>query len=301
MPLTHTHHRSAGQLSAGPRGAHHGSADHDGAHAGDLPDLLDLDAQVLGGYLPAVTAWVAEHVVDVRLVLDLGAGTGVGSVALAERFPVADVVAVERSSAMVDRLAATGRAHGLTGRLRVVPADLDEDWPALGRADVVWAASSLHEVADPARVLRAAHDALRPGGVAVVVEMDGLPGLLPDDVRAGRPGLEARCHEALAAAGWNAHPHWSPTLADAGFDVVERRRFPVVVGPGHPRAEEYARATLRHQRRALTDHLPAEDLATLDRLLADHGPDALLAGTRLTLRGSRTAWLARRPGPAPRP
>jgi SAM-dependent methyltransferase len=275
--------------------AHHGTGhDHD-AHSPGLPELLDLDAQVLGAYLPAVTAWAAEHVADVRTVLDLGAGTGVGSVALAERFPQAQVVALERSPVMIDRLTATARAHRLTGRLRVVPADLDEDWPDVGRADLVWAASSLHEVADPARVLSALHDALRPGGVAVIVEMDALPNLLPDDVGWGPPGLEARCHAALATAGWNAYPDWAPALEAAGFDVVEQRRFPVEVGPGHPRAEEYARAALRHQRLALTDALPADDLATLDRLLADHRPDAVLSRTRLTIRGSRIAWLARRP------
>jgi SAM-dependent methyltransferase len=274
---------------------HHGAGHHHGTHAQALPDLLDLDARVLGAYLPAVTAWAAEHVADVRTVLDLGAGTGAGSVALAQRFPEAQVVALERSPAMIDRLTATSRAQGLNGRLRVVPADLDEDWPDLAPADVVWAASSLHEVADPARVLRAVHHALRPGGVAVVVELDALPSLLPDDVGSGRPGLEARCHAALARAGWNAYPEWAPGLETAGLGVVEQRRFPVEVGPGNPQASQYARVTLRHQRLALTDALPAEDLATLDRLLADHGPDALLSSARLTVRAGRIAWLARRP------
>jgi SAM-dependent methyltransferase len=229
--------------------------DHD-THSRGLPDLLDLDAQVLGAYLPAVTAWTAEHATDVQTVLDLGAGTGVGSVALAERFPEAQVIALERSPLMIDRLTATSRAHGLTGRLQVVPADLDEDWPDLGPADLIWAASSLHEVADPARVLRAVHDALRPGGVSVIIEMVALPGLLPDDVGSGRPGLEARCHAALASAGWNGYPDWAPALEAAGLDVVEQRRFPVEVGPGNPQAEVYARAGLRHQRLALTDALP---------------------------------------------
>ncbi|RYV51193.1 class I SAM-dependent methyltransferase [Pengzhenrongella frigida] len=275
--------------------AHHGTGhDHD-AHSQDLPELLDLDAQVLGAYLPAVTAWTAEHATDVRTVLDLGAGTGVGSVALAQRFPEAQVVALERSPVMIDHLTATSRDHGLTSRLRVVPADLDEDWPDLGPADLIWAASSLHEVADPARVLRAVHDALRPGGVAMILEMGALPSLLPDDVGSGRPGLEARCHAALATAGWNAYPDWAPALQAAGLDVVEQRRFPVEVGPGNPQAEVYARAWLGHQRTFLADALAAEDVATLDRLLADQGPDALLSSTRLTIRGSRIAWLARRP------
>jgi ubiquinone/menaquinone biosynthesis C-methylase UbiE len=66
----------------------------------------------------------------------------------------------------------------------------------------VWAASSLHEVADPDRVLSNVYAALHAGGLLVVVEMDDLPRFLPDDVGLGRPGLEARCHAALAQAGW---------------------------------------------------------------------------------------------------
>lgn len=265
-----------------------------GSHAADLPALLDLDAQVLGGYLPSVTAWAAEHVDGVRTVLDLGAGTGVGTLALAEQFSRARIVAVERAPHMLERLAAI-RAELPAGRLEVVAADLDAAWPALGPADLAWAASSLHEVADPQRVLARVHDALRPGGLVVIVEMDALPRFLPDDVGSGPSGLEARCHRALTAAGWNAVPDWAPVLDGAGLEVVAQRRFPVEAGAGTPQAEEYARATLRHQRRALADALSPEDLATLDRLAADHGPDAVLAGDHLTVRGSRVAWLARRP------
>lgn len=279
---------------AHPAHAAHAAHVHAAHAAADLPALLDLDAEVLGAYLPAVTAWTAEHVADVRTVVDLGAGTGVGARALAEQFPEATVVALERAPAMLARLEAI-RAGALAGRLEVVDADLDAAWPALGPVDLVWAASSLHEVTDPARVLAQARDLLRPGGAVVVVEMDSLPWFLPDDVGAGRPGLEARCHAALAAAGWNAVPDWAPVLTGAGLEVVARRQFPVQVGPGAAHAEEYARATLQHQRRALDGMLAAADLAALDDLLADHGPDAVLAGERLTVHGSRVAWLARRP------
>lgn len=278
---------------------HHAGTEHaHGSHAADLPALLDLDARVLGGYLPAVTAWAAEHADDVRTVLDLGAGTGVGAAALADRFDRARIVAVERAPHMLDRLAAA-RADLPPGRLEVVAADLDSAWPALGPADLVWVSSALHEVADAPRVLGRVLDALRPGGVVVIVEQAGFPRFLPDDVGSGPHGLEARCHAALAAAGWNAVPDWAPVLAEAGFDAVAQRRFPVEAGPGIPQAEEYARATLRHQRRALAGVLSPEDLATLDRLVADHTPDAVLAHAHLTVRGSRVAWLARRPAVVP--
>jgi ubiquinone/menaquinone biosynthesis C-methylase UbiE len=263
-------------------------SDHD--HA----ELLDLDARVLGGYLDELVAWTAALAPpDVRTVVDLGAGTGVGTLALARRFPSADVVAVDRTPAMLHRTQAAADRAG-TAHVRAVQADLDEVWPVeIGEVDVVWASSSLHEVADPDRLLRDVLAAMRPGGLLVVVEIDGLPQVLPDDVGSG---LGSRCTAALIDAGWNAHPDWRPHLERAGFEGVEQRTVLAESSADASTTARYARVWLRHVRRALDDRLGADDLATLDRLLADTGPDAVLdrAGS---VRGSRTAWAARRPDP----
>jgi hypothetical protein len=50
-------------------------------------------------------------------------------------------------------------------------------------------------------------------------------------------------------------------------------------------------------RRAVDGRSAADDVATLDRLLADTGPDAVLDRGDLVVHGSRTAWAARRPAP----
>lgn len=273
---------------------HHGSGQ--AHHEAGLAELLDLDAEVLGPYLDEVTAWVGQYAPDVpRTVVDLGAGTGTGSLALARRFHSAAVVAVDRSALMLDRLRTAARGQGLADRLRVVQADLDVAWPEVGAVDVVWAASSLHEVADPDRVFRDVHAALNPGGLLVVIEMDDLPRFLPDDVGLGRPGLESRCHEALAQANWNSHPDWRPHLAAAGFEVAAQRTFTVDASPAPPSTGRYAHAYLRRIRSFLDGRLAADDLGTLDHLLAGDHPDALLHRRDLTVRGSRTAWAARRP------
>jgi SAM-dependent methyltransferase len=216
----------------------------------------------------------------------------VGTLALARRFPSAEVVAVDRAAAMLHRTLAAARDAGLTGRVREVPVDLDEAWPSeVDGVDVVWASSSLHEVADPDRLLRDVLDALHPGGLLVVVEIDGLPQVLPDDVGAG---LGWRCTAALIDAGWNAHPDWRPHLERAGFEAVEQRTVVSESSADPSTTARYARAWLGHVRRALDGRLGADDLATLDRLLADTGPDAVLDRPD-SVRGSRTAWAARRP------
>lgn len=260
--------------------------------------MLDLDAEVLGSYLDEVTAWVEQHAPEaVRTVVDVGAGTGTGSLALARRFPAAAMIAIDSSGPMLERLRAAAHRQGLAGRLRAVQADLDVTWPEVGTVDVAWAASSLHHFADPDRVLRDLYTALDPGGLLVVIEMDTLPRFLPDDIGHGRPGLETRCHEAMAQANWNAHPNWRPHLSKAGFEIAGEHTFEIETDPETPGVEPYARAFLSRMRSGLDDRLAADDLDSLDRLLGDEGPDALLRRGDLTVRASRTAWAARRPGP----
>ncbi|KAF0963384.1 class I SAM-dependent methyltransferase [Rhodococcus sp. T7] len=279
----HSHHH----------GGHHGG--HTSAHEAALPDLLDLDAEIFGSYLDQVADWAELRVRETpRRVVDVGAGTGVGSLTLARRFPAAEVIAIDRSEVMLDRIRTAAREQGLPYRVSVVHADLDAGWPAVEAADVVWAASSLHEVADPDRVLRDMHAAMNPDGVLVVVEMDALPRLLPENLGMGRPGLESRCHDALARMDWNAHPNWRGHIERAGFVDVEERNFTSEATSAPPNAGRYARTFLSRVRSALDGQLAADDRDTLDRLLSDDGPDCVLHRGDLTVRGSRTAWIARR-------
>ena len=175
---------------------HHSAAETDAAMA----ELLDLDAEVMHSYLAEVTAWTRSLAADPppRRILDLGSGTGAGAFALLERFDQADVIAVDVSAEMLRRLSSKARVLGVAGRIRTVQADLDTARPAIDAVDLVWASSSLHHMADPDRVLAGVFGTLRPGGLLVVAEMVSFPRFLPDDLGLGRPGLEARCHAALA-------------------------------------------------------------------------------------------------------
>lgn len=264
-------------------------------HEAGLAELLDLDAEVFSAYLNDVTEWVSGYAPDApRTIVDIGAGTGTGSVALAARFPSAEVLAIDRSTSMLERIRAAARERGLAERIRAVQADVNASWPEVGAVDVAWAASSLHEFADPDRVLRDVFAALNPGGLLVVIEMDTLPRFLPDDIGLGRPGLETRCHEVLAQAGGNAHPNWWPYLERAGFEIVEERRFEIALKPVPPGTGRYADVYLRRIRPALEGKLASDDLSTLDQLLDGENPAAPVNRTDLTVIGSRTAWAARR-------
>jgi SAM-dependent methyltransferase len=264
-----------------------------------LAELLDLDAEVLSSYLADLTGWVGEAAGDgVRRVVDLGAGTGSGTIALAGVFAGAELVAVDKSEGMLGRVRERALAAGLAGRVRTVRADLDTPLPAIGPADVAWASNSLHEVADPARLLGDVFALLRPGGLLAVAELDGSSRFLPDDVG---PGLESRWlaaleRDRLAGSAPQLGADWGPALAAAGFVVVARRRFVIELGPPSPAAAgRYAHAYLRHIRPRLDGRLGGDDLATLDALIDGDGPEGVLRRGDLAVRGARTAWVARRP------
>jgi SAM-dependent methyltransferase len=293
MPDTHAHHD------------HHTHGDHARRHAGaaedDYTDLLDLDAEVLRDYWSAALDWVREAAAgtDRTRLLDLGAGTGTGAIGLAQRFPDAEVVALDVSPASLAKIAAKAAAAGLVARVHPVEADLDAGWPDLGTLDLTWASASLHHMADPARVLRDALNATRPGGLIAVSEFSKQLLFLPDDLGFGRPGFEGRITDVLGHAYTEEMPtlgsEWAPRLADAGWTVVAEQDFRVDLDPPtHPSAGRYARAWFARLSDGLADRLEPDDQATLAALLDSGSPRSLANRTDLHIRGGRTITIARR-------
>jgi len=296
----------ASQHHAHQHQADHAQHRHDAGRPDDahLAELLDLDAEVLHEQVDGLTAWVGELTdgTPPRRILDLGSGTGTGTFALLRRFESAEASAVDASPQMLQHLTGRARELGLAERVHPLQADLDTSWPAVGTVDLIWASASLHHLADPDRTLREAFAALRPGGLLLAVEMDSVPfpRFLPHDLGVGRPGLEERCHAALAHRHGDDLPDlgsdWGPRLSRAGFTVEAERPLTVDLRPPLPAAAgRYAQAALRRMRTGLDGSLDAEDLATLDLLIGDEGPESVLRRADLAVRTRRTAWAARRP------
>ncbi|HEX6340291.1 class I SAM-dependent methyltransferase [Umezawaea sp.] len=266
--------------------------------SGGQAEILDLDEEVLAEHTASITAWLPVTE-DPRHVVDLGCGTGAGTFALLARFPEAEVTAVDASEGHLHRLRARAEALGLADRVRTVLTDLDAEWPDLGRPDLVWASASMHHLADPDRALRAVHERLAPGGLFAVVELAGFPRFLPPDAPAERPGVEERCHDALAHLYAQHVPHrgadWGPKLTSAGFTVEGERTITVnVEGARGETVGRYAVSGLSRLRDKAAPSLAAEDLAALDRLLDTDGPFSILRRDDLAVRTERTVWAARR-------
>lgn len=261
---------------------HHSHRHHQRSGSQDQHLVLDLDADVFGDNLAAVLD-LAGHAAA-RSIVDLGAGTGAGSRLLRARYPDASLTCVDNDRQMIGLLRRQGFA--------VLEANLDDGFPALADTlitadaaaeapvELVWASSSLHHVANPARLLSEVRRELAPGGVLVVVELATLPRFLRDS-----PGalLEQRCHAAAAAEGWNHHPDWTPVLEAAGFGVT--RSEVTTTAPVSPAAREYARQWFA--RFSSLAALTADDRDAVENLLEQLGGDI-----ELSPRATRTVWVA---------
>jgi SAM-dependent methyltransferase len=256
-----------------------------------LIELLDLDAEVLHEYFRELIGWVGREATDRPHIVDLGAGSGTGSLALARELAGSTVTAVDVSPEMLAHLRARADAAGLGDRIRTVEADLDQPWPDLGPADVVWAASSMHHMADPAVALTSAHGALRPGGLLVIAELESFPRFLtgtPDE------DVEARGHAEMAKrrheAGLHMHEDWGDRMRHAGFSGVTERRFDLDLRPPLPAsAARYATVSLARMRHGLEERLSSAELAALDRIVT-----GLPGREDLSVRTERTVWVGRR-------
>ncbi|WP_172582842.1 class I SAM-dependent methyltransferase [Subtercola boreus] len=249
---------------------------HAGPHGPDLARLLDLDAIVQRPALEQALATVADLVgTDTpRRILDIGAGTGTGSVALARLFPTAEVVAVDIDERMLERVRARARSERVADRVSTVAADASADEWSLGTADLIWSAVALHEVSDAPKALDNLFSSLRSGGLIVIVEMDAPPLVIPDTAAESEPEQEQhlRPAEPRRSPAFD-HPDWSAGLAAAGFESLITRTL-------------------------VTDHRmpadgPAGEYAALERRRT--GQPELVGADQLHIRGTRTLWAARRP------
>ncbi|MEE6260016.1 methyltransferase domain-containing protein [Plantactinospora sonchi] len=254
-------------------------------------ELLDLDAEVLHDYFHDLISWVGREAPDHPHIVDLGAGSGTASLALARELPDSRITAVDMSPDMLTHLRDRADAAGLGNRIRTLEADLDQPWPDLGPTHVIWAAASMHHLADPAKALASAYAALRPGGLLVIAELDSFPRFLADtpdeDVESrGHTESAKRRHEA----GMHMHENWGDRMRQTGFTSVTERHFDINLRPPLPAAAtRYAEVSLSRMRHSLEERLSPADLAALDNIVA-----GLAGRDDLSVRTERTVWLARR-------
>ncbi len=180
-------------------------------------------------------------------MLDLGAGTGLLTAALAEALPGAHLTLLDEAEGMLAQ--ARDRFAGRTdGAVDTIVGDLLADMPD-GPFDVIASGLAIHHLdpADQARTYAAARDRLAPGGVFVNAEQLHAPGgqgwledhYLERELVHARAGGFTPEAERQVWIRWSIDQHvdlevqlgW---LHDAGYDLVDcvfkSWRFGVVAG-----------------------------------------------------------------------
>lgn len=285
----------------------HGHASHDEVDWAVMGPMLERNAELGSPLYEEAARWIAAvpTAPEVRRVLDIGSGPGVITCLLAEVFPEAEVVAVDKTPALLERARDRAARHGLSERVRTLNAELPRDLGMLGEADLIWAGNALHHIGDQRGLLSGFAGLLRPGGSMALAE-GGLPTRqLPRDIGIGRAGLETRL-DAVTADWFDdmraALPgavreveDWSALFTAVGLEPQGTRSFLLdLPAPLAEAARDHVVAGFARQREMLADRLAAEDIAVLDRLLDPDDPAGLRHRPDVFLLSARTVHLARR-------
>ncbi len=278
-----------------------------------MVEFAEREAEVLIPFLSVAMSLLTDlstkSGVEVRHILDIGSGPGVGTCVLAEHFPSATVVAADGSAEMLASVAARAARLGLADRVETRLVDLHEGVAAFERADLVWASMVLHHVGDEAAALRGIRSRLGPGGLFALVEFGDPLRVVPDGVDLGRPGLWERLDAGRASwladlraglPGAVVSGDYPAMLQAAGFEVLADQVVRVRLAPPlDDRAKAVALGHVRRLREHVEPYVDAADLAALDVLTSEDDPAGITRRPDAVLHASRRLLVSRAAGVTP--
>jgi SAM-dependent methyltransferase len=291
----------------GHRRQDHAADHHVAFESPAMAAFAELEAEVLAGLATQAVDVVEElstrQGVEVRRVLDLGCGPGVGTCCLAERFGSATVVAVDGSATMLRHAAARAGRLGFGERVETALVEMPSGLGALGRADLAWSSMALHHVGDEAAALGRIRELLEPGGLLAVVEGAGPLRVLPGDADLGRPGMWERIDAAWAAwftdmradlPGATTSADYPVMLEGAGLEVVADELLTLVLHPPlDVPARRFASEYLRRTQEQLAPYAGDADLDALGGLIGKSDHDGGLRGDDVRLHAARRLYVGR--------
>lgn len=143
-------------------------------------------------------------------VADIGAGTGFFTVLFAREVgPEGTVYAADIASNFVEYIDETARKLGLNNIRGIVNPPDSTNLPP-GSVDLVFMAHTYHHFEFPYKMLASIHDALRPDGMVVLVDLERVEGVSPDFVL------------RMVRAGKGT---FTDEFRNAGFELVEEIPF----------------------------------------------------------------------------
>lgn len=154
------------------------------------------------------------------VVADIGAGTGYFSFPMAQRVPEGRVLAVDIQPEMLEIIAERRAETGVENVETVLGTVSDPGLPKAG-VDLILLVDAYHEFSYPAEMGRAMAEALKPGGVLVLIEYRGEDPSVP--IKPLHKMTEAQARREMAAVGLE----WERTE-----DFLPQQHFMVFVKPG---------------------------------------------------------------------
>ncbi|KAF4411986.1 Secondary metabolism regulator LAE1 [Colletotrichum fructicola Nara gc5] len=160
-------------------------------------------------------------------ILDIGTGTGIWAIQMADKFPHAEVIGTDLSAV---------QPEWLPSNVKFIVDDVESAWIDPKKYDYIFVRYMLVAIADWPRLIANIYDHLTPGGYAEFQDMDGL--YYADDATyppsSSLSLWNSRFVDACEAMGRTARP--GPALegwvrAHGGFRGVTHKRFKAPIGP----------------------------------------------------------------------
>ena len=154
-------------------------------------------------------------------VVDIHCGGGRWLVAMARRFPNLELVGIEFEHDSVERARATIEGERLADRITIREAKATEPGKTADY-DLAYFQYALHQLSDASRVLRAAWDALRPGGRLLVLDWP-LPSSVEEfRTRHGEVIAGVQLDELYQGTALATREQFLAWFADAGLPEPQR-------------------------------------------------------------------------------
>jgi len=105
-----------------------------------------------------------------KVVLDIGAGSGYYSLAIAKKMSAGKIICLDSSEEMLQSLEQKAEKKDLKDRIQILKGEASSSGLANESVDLVVSNGLLHELSNPEAVLREMHRVLRPNGWVIVTD-----------------------------------------------------------------------------------------------------------------------------------